>query len=610
MNSKEKKIEVTFFPYGKKVTFSHFLNLKKAILKAGIPFSFPCGGKGICGKCKVKVRGNVTPLTVIEKEKLSVREIEENYRLACQTGLKGDTQVEILLSDSVFSPQILTTWKKEEFEVKSPVKKIYLSIKPPDIKDQISDVSRIRRELKKRGFDDLKIGIEVVKKIPSVLRENEFKVTVVIDDNEIICIEGKDTRKESFGIAFDIGTTTIVVALLDLTKGKVIATKGIVNPQSVYGYDVISRISYIQQKGKKGILELQKAVILGVNRLIDNLLKEANIDKSKVYKIVFVGNTIMQHILVGIDPVNIGLYPYVPVIQEFIKLKSFNLKLRVNPFADVFVFPNIAGFIGGDTVGVILSTGIHRAKGKNILAVDLGTNGEIVLSSKGKIWATSTAAGPAFEGVRISQGMMAQRGAIERVKIEDGRIFVKVVGDVEPEGICGSGLIDAVAELHKEGVIDDSGKITPRDMQKDIWKERVLEEEERKFVLVEKNDYPIFITQKDVRELQLAKAAVSTGIKILLKKTGIKPGDVQQVFIAGGFGSYLNLQNACNIGLFPLFPRAEVKNIGNAALHGAIKALLSQRYIEEVKKIPYLVSSVELATHPEFQNVLAESIRF
>jgi len=205
---------------------------------------------------------------------------------------------------------------------------------------------------------------------------------------------------------------------------------------------------------------------------------------------------------------------------------------------------------------------------------------------------------------------MAQKGAIERVKIEDGRIFVKVVGDVEPEGICGSGLIDAVAELHKEGVIDDSGKITPRDMQKDIWKERVLEEEERKFVLVEKNGYPIFITQKDVRELQLAKAAVSTGIKILLKKTGIKPGDVQQVFIAGGFGSYLNLQNACNIGLFPLFPRAEVKNIGNAALHGAIKALLSQRYIEEVKKIPYLVSSVELATHPEFQNVLAESIRF
>ncbi|MBC7189223.1 DUF4445 domain-containing protein, partial [Candidatus Aerophobetes bacterium] len=371
---------------------------------------------------------------------------------------------------------------------------------------------------------------------------------------------------------------------------------------------VISRISYVQEKGERALKKLQGIVRDTVNKLIDELIKTSQIKRENIYQAVIVGNTVMQHLFLGLNPLNLGLFPYVPVVQDVLKLKSSEVKIKINPGGRVYVFPCIGGFIGGDTVGVILSTGLYREDNKIKIAADLGTNGEIVLSVKDKIVATSTAAGPAFEGVKISCGMGAQKGAIEKIKLCGGNVNLEVIGGGEPAGICGSGLVDGISEFYREGIIDSSGRIKPKERQKGIWKDRIVEDNgERKFVLTEKDKKPhIYISQKDVREFQLAKAAICAGIRILLKKAGIHPGEVEKFFIAGGFGSYLNLQNAYQVGLFPVFSQAEVKVVGNAAMAGAVKVLLSSYLQKEVTKIPSRVCAVELATKDDFQTILSE----
>ena len=609
---KDKMIEITFLPEGRKVISSPPASLKEAILKSKADFLFPCGGKGICGKCKVKIKGKANPPTQKEKENLSFKELKQGYRLACQVILQNSAEVEIPTSSLISTLQILTVNSKESFKIKPSVKKIYLPLTPPTLKDQIPDVSRIKKELEKMGLKGLKMDIDVVKKVPFILRKSDFKVTAVVDNKEIITLAKGDTRGKNFGVALDVGTTTLVGGLIDLDTGEKVSTAALINPQNVHGYDVISRISYIQQKKSKGLKELQKRVVAGINEVIDMLVKKSKVKRDNIYQLTLAGNTVMQHLLAGINPLNLALYPYVPVLQDAIYIKSSTLGIKINPSATTYIFPSIASFVGGDTVGLILSTGLHRMRNKIRLAVDIGTNGEIVLSCKGGLVATSTAAGPAFEGVKISQGMLARKGAIEKVRLKEGEVSVGVVGNGEAEGICGSGLIDAVSELYREGIIDESGRIKPLKEQRKLWRDRIIEERgESKFLLAEVKRKPsIFITQRDIREFQIAKAAISTGIKVLLKASGIEKDRVEELLIAGGFGSYINVQNAYRVGLFPVFPQAKVKIVGNAALMGAIKALLSEDSRQEAEKIPSLVRCIELATRSDFQDILLESIPF
>jgi len=606
---KDKKIEVTFLPSGKKVTFyNKSISLKEAIKRAGINFPFPCGGKGLCGKCRVKITGKVNPPTAKEKETIS-HWLEKGYRLACQTTIKENVEVEIPVSSLISTLQILTEDSGEIPKVDPFIQKVYLPTSPPTLENQISDISRIKEQLKERGFNDLKVELDLIRKIPSILRKSKFKVTAVLNGKEIITVEKGDTRGEKFGLAFDIGTTTIVGTLIDLDTGDRVANKAILNPQIPYGDDVISRISYLQTN-PKGLRELQKKIVGGINEIIQHLTETNGIRKDNIYEAIFLGNTVMQHFLAGINPLNLALYPYVPVVQESISIKSSRLGIKINPGTRVYIFPSIAAFVGGDTVGVILATGLHQVDKKIRLAVDIGTNGEIVISRNGKLVVASTAAGPAFEGARISQGMWAQKGAIEKVKLKEGEVMVEVIGGGEPQGICGSGLVDAVSELYREGIIDNSGRIKPRKEQSKLWQGRIKEENQNsKFILVErKDDVPIFISQKDIREFQLAKAAICAGIKILLKTLGIKEDEVEEVLIAGAFGNYINLQSAYRVGLFPFFPAAEVKAIGNAASMGAIKALICRACRHEAERIPSLAHYVELAAQPDFQNILAESL--
>ena len=606
--NKKKNLQVSFLPSGKKVTFQKAISLREAIIKAKIDFSFPCGGNGLCGKCKVKVKGNTNPPSLKEKETIP-EWLEKGYRLACQTILYGNAEVEIPVSSLISTLRILTEGSEEKFKVDPFVQKIYLSLPPPTLKDQISDVARIKRELRKKGFDQLKIDLRLIKKVPFILRESQFKTTVVLNNKEIINLEEGDTRGKNFGLAFDIGTTTVVGSLIDLDTGNRIATKAILNPQTIYGDDVISRVSYLQNNSK-GLLNLQRKIVGGINEIVDYLVNSTGVKRKNIYEITLVGNTVMQHLLSGVNPLNLALYPYVPVTQDPINLKSYRLGLKINPLANIYVFPNIAAFVGGDTVGVILATEMHKINNKTKLAIDIGTNGEIVLSHEGKLVAASTAAGPAFEGSRISHGMWAQDGAIEKVRLKDGEVIIDVIGGGRPTGICGSGLIDSISEFYKEGIIDRSGRIKPVKEQSRLWRNRIVEDEEGgRFILWEDGEKSsIFISQKDIREFQLAKAAIYTGIKILLDKLEVKRENVEEVLIAGAFGNYINLESAYNVGLLPKFPNSKVKNVGNAAILGAIKALISRKSRQEAEEIPHLVHYVELAATTNFQDVLTDSI--
>lgn len=608
MKSKNKNIRVTFLPQGKKVTLSiKSIELKEVIKSSSINFSFPCGGMGICGKCKVKVSGKVNPPTSKEK-KLIPDLIEKGYRLACQVRIEGDVKVEIPTSSVISELKFLTQGLGKTPRINPGVEKIYLSLSPPSLENQLSDVTRIKNQLVKEGYKDLSISLDLVRKVPMIIRKSKFNVTVVLKDKEIIAIEEGDTRGEKFGLAFDIGTTTVVGTLMDLDTGERIVEKAILNPQIIHGDDVISRISYIQSN-PEGLKELQRIILKGINQVIDHLISKVKVKVDNIYEATFVGNTVMQHILAGINPVNLALYPYVPAIQDSITINSSKLGIKINPEGKVYIFPNIAAFVGGDTVGVILATELHRMKKGVKLAVDIGTNGEIVLSRGGKLVAASTAAGPAFEGARISQGMWAQEGAVESVKLEGGEVKLRVIGGVQPRGVCGSGLLDAISEFYREGIVDRSGRIKPRNKQKKIWRERIKEDEDVKFILAEnKNNGYIYISQKDIREFQLAKAAICAGIKILLKTIDLQEELVEEIFLAGAFGNYINIHSAYNVGLFPLFPNARVRTIGNAASLGAIKALISKEERQEAELIPSLVSYVELAAQPYFQDVLTDCL--
>ncbi len=607
MKKKNKKIRVTFLPEGKKVTLSNPIELKELIKNSSINFSFPCGGLGICGKCKVKISGRVNPLTLKEK-KLIPEWIEKGYRLACQVRIEGDAKVEIPSSGVISELKFLTQGLGKTPQVNPGVEKIYLPLPSPSLKDQLSDVTRIKNQLIKKGYKDLSISLDLVRKVPTIIRKSNFNVTVVLKDREIIAIEKGDTRGKKFGLAFDIGTTTVVGALMDLDTGERIAERAILNPQVIHGDDIISRISYIQSN-PGGLKKLQRIILKGINQVITYLVSKAKVKRDNIYEATFVGNTVMQHILAGINPVNLALYPYVPAIQDSISINSSKLGIKINSGGKVYIFPSIAAFVGGDTVGVILTTELHHMKKGVKLAVDIGTNGEIVLSKEGKLVVASTAAGPAFEGARISQGMWAQEGAIEGVKLENGEVKLKVIGEVEPRGICGSGLLDAVSEFFREGIVDRSGRIKPRNRQKKIWRERIKEDDEVKFILTEnKNNGYIYISQKDVREFQLAKAAICAGIKILLKTVDLQEEIVEEVLLAGAFGNYINIHSAYNVGLFPFFPNARVRIIGNAASLGAIKALISKEDRQEAELIPSLASYVELAAQPYFQDILTNCL--
>lgn len=435
---------------------------------------------------------------------------------------------------------------------------------------------------------------------------------------EHVEVEAGGIPGQRFGIAFDIGTTTLVGTLVDMATGADLAVSSAVNPQTSYGDNVVARIKKCRDNAD-GLRLLNGSIRKAVNSIIGRLLKHSGVDKTAVSQIVCAGNTTMQEILCNIDPSSLGEIPFTPAVLDPVRMKAVRMNLSgVNPDADVFVFPNIGGFVGGDTVAGIVATRLDR-RAEPVLLVDVGTNGEIVLAHGGRLMATSVAAGPAFEGARIVAGMRAANGAVEKVMTENGDIKVNVIGNSKVSGICGSGLIDAAAELLRLGVLDSTGRILdpgelPVNVPDAIRKRVVKDNGQFTFVLVEgaktASGKPLTLCQKDIRELQLANGAIRAGINILLKMEGLKPSDLGCILLAGAFGNFIRRNNAVRIGMLPQVPSDRIRFVGNTSSFGAKRALLSAAEKEYAEEIRRKTRHVDLSLSPDFQSEFSEAMLF
>ncbi len=581
--------------------------------KANIMIDGSCGGKGKCGKCKVQIiSGTVPEPDFAEKSVLTEKEIEQGYRLACRLPVKGDLTVKVLQTGDNISRKTRLTWMPETLDETKHIKKYYLEIEKATLKNQASDVQRIINALPEESYS---IAPSLIPKIPGILEEGGSCITAAVKDKQIISVEKGDTTDHCYGIAFDIGTTTVVGMLWDLNKGKLIEVSALTNPQSVFGADVISRIHFVGNNPDN--LILMKAKIQECfNHIIQDFLNRLKLQSIHIYEAAVVGNTTMSHLFTGADPARLARSPFTPVFCMPFDLNGSEMKININPQGNIHLLPNIAGHVGSDITGMLLASDIINLEGLS-LAIDVGTNGEIVLAGKNRILACSTAAGPAFEGASIYQGMRAAPGAVEGVCIKYGEVNLKVIDDKEPEGICGSGLIDAVSELLDKGIIDHTGKLTDKETALEKGIHATLAERLRtgpkgkEFVLSWRNEQEdIVLTQKDIREVQLAKGAIYGGIVIMLKETGVQINDLDRIFLAGAFGNYIKKESALRIGLLPEISTEKIISIGNAAGIGASMALLSVNEREKARIQAQKVEHIELSGHADFQTEYIKAMNF
>lgn len=583
-------------------------NLADCLVEAGLMEGTECGGRGVCGKCAVKVRSGT--LAPIAGEESFLKTRKDGKVLACKSLIKEDVVIEISSGqDDVQRKVRLPNLRKDRRVTDLPVEKKFLQLAGPTLHDQASDLERILA----RVGDNRKVAFSVLPDLPATMRGADFCVTAVLVDDELIAVEPGDTSERAYGFIVDVGTTTVAIYLVDMHSGEALDADGTANPQRVFGADVLSRIT----AAAGGNLEKMQAVTLeAVSDTMRSLLRKHGIDEKYVYCVVTVGNTTMSHLFLGIDPKNVAVAPFIPCYRPRVTLKGGRLGLPMHPEGTVHVLANISGYVGSDTLGVAMATKLWEQPGFS-LAVDIGTNGEILLGSKDCVFACSAAAGPAFEGAHIHNGMRAGDGAIETVRFENGAIQLGVIGNMAPQGICGSGLIDAVAELLRVGLLEPSGRLanekSPAFAQPLAARLRTTNGM-REFVLAFAGEMgsqqDIVVSQKDIRELQLAKAAIAAGIRVLLAEAGIEAGQIDRLYLAGAFGNYLDREKSVTLGLFPGIPADKIIAIGNAAAEGAGVCLLSTEERNTADGIAVSIKPVELSTHTRFNDLFVREIGF
>ncbi|HSW45355.1 MAG TPA: ASKHA domain-containing protein [Phycisphaerae bacterium] len=614
MDKATEQVSVVFHPPGRSVSVLRGTTLLEAAALAGLTIDTPCGGGGTCGKCRVHLAGKAPAACVAEEQMFGEGELAAGWRLACQVRVQQPCTVEVPES-SLFAGQCQIQERSETGEVAAlqpSVRKVYVEMEAPTLESDAPDLLRLEQRVGAFEAD-----LDILTELPGRLREKGFRGTAVLADHRLIDFETGDTSGRCFGAAFDIGTTTLVGSLMDLGTGAELAVASSVNPQVGLGDDVLSRIRHVDKPD--GLKELQQAVVSEVNRLIGRLCAEAGVEPREVYEIALAGNTTMEHFVCGIDPTPLGQMPFVPAFGRGLLLRAADLGLTVHPGAFAYVFPVIGSFVGGDTVGGILTTRLASLDGPALM-VDVGTNGEIVLAHDGQLWAASTAAGPAFEGARISCGMRASRGAIEKVVLDED-VRLGTIGESRPTGLCGSGLIDLAAELIRVGIVSLAGRLLPPDkLPRDLpaaIRQRVRLDPAGKveFVLADARTSgtgeDLAITQRDIRELQLAAGAIRAGIRILLRQAGFTPADLKVVLLAGGFGSFIRRRNARQIGLLP--PELEshhIHYVGNTSLSGARWALLSVDARRRAEELARHARHIELSMDTQFQMEFGEAMIF
>lgn len=569
----------------------------------GIAIDSTCGGHGTCKKCRIRIKDDPPAPTSLDIRAYTADELRDGWRLACRTAATRDTTIEV--PPLTTRPKAATVGVGRQVILRPAVVKRYLELTEPTLNDQVSDLERVLAEL-----DDLEPRAElaVLRTLGRTLRESDYKVTAVVVDDVLIAVEPGDTTGRRYGIAFDLGTTTVVATLLDLSTGTPVAVDSMLNKQQPFGADVITRISATMMN--PGSLDkLRELAQDTLAELAANVCEQGGIAPYEVYEVAIAGNATMTHLVLGIDPEPLGMAPFIMSTRLYPEVLAADLGITAHPRARAVVFPAFGAYVGGDITAGLLASGMDRDP-RVRLFVDIGTNCEIVLGNRDWLLATAAPAGPAFEGAAIRCGMRAADGAIEVVTMTPDAVELKVIGDVKPEGLCGSGLVDAVTGLVRVGLLDHSGRFVPPgeavEKVPGLANRLTKVGDERVFMLTDS----IYLSQRDVRELQFAKAAIATGWRILLEQAGLEQADVKQVLLAGSFGSYLSPASAIRIGLVPSVPVQRIVSAGNVAGEGAKMALLSLReragglaLLEEVKY-------VELSDRADFNDRFVDQLSF
>jgi uncharacterized 2Fe-2S/4Fe-4S cluster protein (DUF4445 family) len=611
----DEQVRVTFQPNGRSVYVLPGTSVLEASSRAGLTIDTPCGGRGTCGKCRVQFQSGACEPTAQDRAIFEAGELAEGWRLACQTRICRECRIYVPDS-SLFASQhqiFAEAAEGAQQEVQPAVRKCYVQLSEPSLADHAADLARLEQ-----AVGPFRVELAMLRRLPRLLRENDFAGTAVLADHRLVDFEPGDTSGQCYGVAFDIGTTTVVGSLLELCGGTELQLTSRMNPQVSFGDDVVSRIEHATAS-TENLAQLRDSITRTLQEMIDELCRAASVKRSQVYEVVIAGNTTMEHLLCGMDVAQLGHVPFVPVFSRGLMLRAADMGLSIADRGGAYVFPVIGGFVGGDTVAGVLATRLDREQGAALM-IDIGTNGEIVLSAGGKLWAASTAAGPAFEGARISCGMRATRGAIEKVVLADGEVHVSVIGGARPAGICGSGLIDAAAELLRAGLITPEGRLLPREdlpeaVPASLAARIVRDGEDVAFLLAGGADAGaesrVLLTQRDIREMQLATGALRAGVKILCKQAGIEPAELGRVLIAGGFGSFIRRSNAQRIGLLPAgVDREKIHYVGNASLNGARWALVSEPARKAGEQLGRGTEHVELSMDMQFQMEFAEAMIF
>jgi uncharacterized 2Fe-2S/4Fe-4S cluster protein (DUF4445 family) len=627
-----EKISVLFQPSGRRGEIKAGKTVLQAAQELGAPLESVCGGKHTCGKCKVRVQGRAvekadfsgtlcSPFTPEEEKFISPEERKAGYRLGCVVQLYEEALIFIPEESRGFQQVIRKEAGHITVELNPAVKAYYVELPPPTLKDPLADLERLQLALgNASGLKDLSIDFAALQFLPQRLRSGEWKVTVMVwMDREIIDIQ-PGRIQDFYGIAVDIGTTTVAAYLCNLRTGQLVSSGSMMNPQVAYGEDVMARITHAMANPGEGLKSMQEAILNGMNSLIHSAAESARVSPPAVLEMTVVGNTAMHHIFLGIDPHSLGLSPFPPATHHSQNVKARDLGLQIHPAAYVHVLPIEAGFVGADNVGVLISETPYE-KDEMALTIDIGTNGELVLGNRRRLLSSSCATGPALEGAHLRFGMRAAPGAIERVRVrpEAFEVEYKVIGlekwnvecspeEIQARGICGSGIIEAVAEMFRAGVVEKSGRIngslsTPRLRKVEKGYEFVVAWARETAI-----GQDITISTADVRAVQLAKGALYSGAKVMMKVLGVDRLDT--VILAGGFGSYIDPERAMILGMFPDCDLKRVISVGNAAGDGARIALLNREKRKEADRIAREVEYIELTVYPEFTMEFAEAMFF
>ena len=599
---------VTFLPSYRKIEVERGTTVLDAAQRAGLSMNVVCGGQGKCGKCVVYIQSGRAEF---DRQKFgrffTQAELDKGACLACEATVQGDIHVVVPESTLIQEQKILVDGRENAIDFRPSVKKYYVELQPPSLADPSPDLSRLLWGIQKGGgpvAEKMYAPLEVLREIPAILRHSDWKVTATIGlvpgGYRLLDLQENDTSARVFGASCDLGSTTVVVYLWDLVTGKVVSVASNYNRQISCGEDILARVNYAR---KNGLVRLQALAAESINQAITEASNSAGIDREDIYEVVVAGNTVMTHMLLGIDPAYMIAEPYVPVVRRALSVAASRIGITCNPNGGVFAFPAVSDFIGGDIIADILACGMAEREEISLL-VDIGTNFEVVLGNKEWMFSCAGAAGPALEGGEVLYGMRANPGAIEKITIDPATLDPKytTINGIKPRGICGSGLIDLLAELLAACVIDRTGRIntgitSPRIRTNGHFPEYVIAWAKETEI-----GKDIVITENDIKNLIMSKASVHAACVTLMKEAGVTRHEIATIYFAGAFGNYLDKKNATIIGLIPEIGFDQITNIGNGAVAGATSALMNRRSRKTLDEIAYKIAYIDQNAESSFMD--------